>query len=471
MSKTILTEGDEGVRLIVRDRKKKGIRPSISGRSPVHVVYGGADRFAADTPAKLGRIAIATLAEHTPNFVEFADAMHIPGTEGLPRLPDVVAKIESRIASDPQKARKLQPDAWVAWTVYEKILRKLESEPVEDFRIDFEDGYGFRTDEEEDADAVRTANETAAAMKAGSLPPFFGIRVRSFAPASYGRAKRTLEKFLGTLTKTSEGSIPENFVVTLPKVTDKKQVREMCSVLKKIEKKHGISSGSIGLEIMIETAEAIFDRKGNIALPGIVSAAKGRCSSVHFGAYDYTSALGISSRHQALDHPACDFARQIMLASLAPAGIRLVDSVTTELPVPLHRGNDLTEGQQAENRRAIHTGWRIHFQNVSKSMANGFYRSWDLHPNQLPARYAAVYFFYLDGFDIQAKRLRRSLDMSAKASLTGNVFDDAASVRGIVTFMQNAFDCGAVNEDEIKIATGLSSDELKALDLDSFVGG
>lgn len=471
MSKSVFSEGDEGVRLIVRDRKRKGVRPSISGRSPVHVVYGGADRFSADTPAKLGRIALATLAEHTPNFVEFADAMHIPGTEGLPRLPDVVAKIESRISADPQKVRKLQPDAWVARTVYEKTLKKLESEPVEDFRIDFEDGYGFRPDEEEDADAVRTANETAAAMKAGSLPPFFGIRVRSFAPASYGRAKRTLLIYLDALTAKTEGSIPENFVVTLPKVTDKKQVREICSVLKKIEKKHGISSGSIGLEIMIETPDALIDRKGVVALPGIVSAAKGRCTSAHFGAYDYTSALGISSQHQGLDHPACDLARQIMLLTLAPMGIRLSDSVTTELPVAVHRGNDLSEGQQAENRRTIHSGWRAHFQNVSRSMAAGFYQSWDLHPNQLPARYAAVYFFYLDGFDSQAERLRRSLDMSAKASLTGSVFDDAASVRGIITFIKNAFDCGAVDEDEIKIATGLSSDELKALDLDSFVGG
>jgi hypothetical protein len=222
-----------------------------------------------------------------------------------------------------------------------------------------------------------------------------------------------------------------------------------------------LEPGSVGIEIMIETPRAFFDEKGRVALGELIAASNGRCKSAHFGAYDYTSALGISAAHQHLRHPACDFARQMMLLVLAPLGIRLVDSVTTRMPVAIHKDVKLTEEQKSENRVSVHRGWREHFENVSSSMTNGFYQSWDLHPNQLVARYAAVYAFFLRSIDHDGARLRGFVDKSTKANLTGNTFDDAASANGLLNFFRLGLNCGALTSAEIKKATGMTAAELK----------
>ncbi len=464
MSKTILTDGDEGVRLIVKEPKGKRakIEPVIMrpSRSPVHVVYGGADRFSAATPKKLGDIAIKTLENYAPNFAEFALAMRLPGSESLPTFRDEIEKLERQIARNKSKAKQENYAAWFAWTVYQKTIAKITNEPVEDFRIDFEDGYGFRTDEEEDRDAEKAAVELARSIEQATVTKFSGFRVKSFQPETYGRAVRTLDLFLSKLIETAE-RLPENFVVTLPKITDKKQVRDLADRLRKFEKKTDLPLGTIGIELMIETPESIIGRKGNFALQQLVAAGKGRVTSAHFGAYDYTAALGISGADQHIRHEACNFARQMMLINLAPLGIRLVDSVTTKLPVTIYSGR-LNQLQKAENKSSINSGWSEHFDNVTASMRGGFYQSWDLHPNQLPARYAAVYSYFLSDMDSQAERLKAFLERATKATLSGNTFDDAASAQGILNFFVRGMDCGAFTEKEAAAATGLSPTELRS---------
>lgn len=433
MSKTVLHDGDEGVTLIVRDAKVKGPKRSaavdVSARSPVHVVYGGADRFSAETPAKLGRIALATLEEYAPDAKAFANVFGL-GSEGA--------------------------------SVFQRVKAKLASEAVEDFRIDFEDGYGFRSDAEEDADAERAARELAASIINKTVTTFSGFRVKSYSSETRERAKRTLNIFLETLLEGA-GSLPKNFVVTLPKVTDKKEVSAFCRDLKKIEKEHRIKEGSVKVEIMIEHPLALIDRKGNFALRSIVEAARGRCVAAHFGAFDYTASLGIAASHQTIDHPACDFARQMMLAALTPLGIRLSDSVTTQMPVAVHKGEKLTAKQKAANAEAVINGLQTHFKNVTRSMANGFYQSWDLHPNQLIARYTAVYAFFLNSLESQAARLRSFIQRSTQATLTGNAFDDAATAMGIVNFLRMGLECGALEESELENAAGLSAAALRKI--------
>ncbi|MGQ0543551.1 MAG: DUF6986 family protein, partial [Blastocatellia bacterium] len=246
----------------------------------------------------------------------------------------------------------------------------------------------------------------------------------------------------------------------LPKIADRKQVRQLCAILKDFEKKKKMQAGTIGVEVMIETPPSIIDNKGQFALKDIVEAAKGRCTSAHFGAYDYTAALGISSEHQHLRHAACNFARQMMLVNLAPLGIRLSDSVTTQLPVPVYKGGRLSEGQKTENRRSVHAGWREHFRNVSASIADGFYQSWDLHPNQLTARYAAVFSFFLGTMSRHGERLKSFFDDATKARLTGSTLDDAASAQGIINFFRRGLSCGAITKKEAVELTGLSVGEL-----------
>jgi citrate lyase beta subunit len=471
MKRSIFHDGDEGVRLIVKDPNPKRPGKAAAGpvRAPVHVVYGGADRFTADTPGKLGAIALRAFEENASNFVELAAALRLPDTGSLPDYPQAVNKLERQIAKDPERAKAELFPAWFAWTIYSRTVQKLRSEPVEDFRIDFEDGYGFRRDAEEDADAERTASELARSFNEGTITAFSGFRIKSFAPETYGRAVRTLQLFLDTLLRHTGGRAPNNFVVCLPKITDKKQVKDLCRRIRQFEKKAGLKNGSIGVELMVETPEAILGNDGRIVLREIVESGKGRVASVHFGAFDYTSALGIVAEHQHLRHPACDFARQMMLLSLAPLGVRLSDSVTTRLPVPIHKGSSMLEIQHIENRRAIHAGWLEHFRNVSHSMETGFYQSWDLHPNQLVARFAAVFAFFLTGLDAQAARLRNYVENATKAGTTENVFDDAATAQGVLNFFCKGIACGAFSAEEAATSTGLEVELFRTGSFDSIV--
>lgn len=466
MSKTVLHDGDEGVLLIVKDampKRVKAVNSAPPTRSPVHVVYGGAHLFKSATPQKLGGIALKSLETYAPNFVEFADAMWLKGCETLPHFEKGIADLESQLRKNGEKVKVGNYAAWFAWTVYQQTVEKLRIEPVDDFRIDFEDGYGFRTDAEEDADAVAAARELAEAYKKNTITHFSGFRVKSYAAETRERAVRTLKLFLDTFLKATKKKLPDNFVVTLPKVTDKKEVADLCRHLKKIEKDAGLREGVIKVEIMIEHPLAIIDKKGNLATRSIVDAARGRCTSVHFGALDYTASLGIAASHQHLRHDACNFARQIMLIVLSPIGIRLSDSVTTQMPVPVHKRAKLSEAEIAENKRSVIAGWRVHFNNVTNSMIDGFYQSWDLHPNQLVARYAAVYAFFLDSADAQAARLRSFVEKATQATLTGNTFDDAASARGLINFFVRAVDCHALSPQDVKIAIGMDIEGLNHL--------
>lgn len=470
MSKTILTDGDDGVQLIIKDAKVKQ-DTGAKVREPVHVIYGGADRFTAETPAKLGKIALASLRSWAPNFVEFAKAFGLPQAGEIANNGKSANKLKTLIEQDEEEAKAELFPAWLAYSVYSRTIAKLKTEPIEDLRIDFEDGYGFRSDEEEGADAVRSAGELAKAFKTRKITRHCGIRVKPFAKETLGRAIRTLDLFMDIFLTESNGKLPSNFVVTLPKVTDRKQVKQLCERLRSIEKKAKLANGSIKIEILIESPLAIIDRKGKFAMKGLIKAAKGRCTSAHFGAYDYTSLVGISADRQDIRHNACIFARQMMQIALSPLNIRLSDSVTTLLPVPIHKADELTEEQKAENKNAVHAGWQKHFANITASMTDGFFQSWDLHPNQLPARFAAVYTFYLLANDGQADRLKRFLDNATKASLSGNTFDDAASAQGLLNFFRRGIDCGALTMEEVSLSTGISENELNSGSFQKIIAG
>ncbi len=429
-------------------------------RKPVHVVYGGAHLFTSETPQKLGKIALSFLDNYAGNFVEFAEAMWLKGAETLPHYQEIIEDCEFCFSDNPEKLKKENFSAWFAQTVYQKTIEKLKREPIEDFRIDFEDGYGVRTDKEEDEHAVSASDELAKGFLQNSLPAFIGFRIKSFAPETKKRAFRTLDLFLTNLTEKLSGKLPENFVVTLPKVTRKEEVAVLAVLLSEFERKNNLAENSINIEIVVETPQAIVNENGEIALKSLVEAGNGRVNSAHFGAFDYTASFGISGIHQHLLHEACNFARQMMQISLAPLGIRLSDSVTTEMPIPIHRGENLSKLQIEENKRAVINAWRKHFNNVTNSLINGFYQSWDLHPAQFVARYAAVYAFFIESKEEQAKRLRGFLDKATQAMLTGNVFDDAASAQGLLNFFIRALNCGAISENEILSETSLNLEEL-----------
>ncbi|HEX6202799.1 MAG TPA: aldolase/citrate lyase family protein, partial [Thermoanaerobaculia bacterium] len=319
---------------------------------------------------------------------------------------------------------------------------------------------GNRPDAEEDGHAESAARELAAGAADGTLPPFVGIRIKPLTADLGRRALATLDRFLGTLVGESGGALPAGFVVTLPKVTRVEQVEALAAALGRIEERLGLAAGAVPIELMVETPRSIVGADGRVALPRLVAAAGGRCRGAHFGTYDYTASLGITAAEQRMDHPVCDLAKQVMQVALAGTGAWLSDGATNVLPVAPHRGDGLSAEQRAENRRVVHAAWRLHARHVTHSLVGGFYQGWDLHPAQLPSRYAAVYAFFLAGAAAAGERLRAFVEGAARATLSGDVFDDAATGQGLLNFFLRATACGALAGEEARRLSGLEAGEL-----------
>ncbi|MGZ7079421.1 MAG: DUF6986 family protein [Thermoanaerobaculia bacterium] len=404
--------------------------PGAAGeRQPVHTVYGGAHLFKFDTTKKLGEVALRFVKEYGRDARTFASAIGIK--------------------------KKLAPRVW------ERVLEKLHREPVEDFRIDFEDGYGNRSDDEEDGHAEAAAREVARGIREGTLPPFIGIRIKPFTQELTRRSIRTLDIFLSTLLGESGGKLPNGFVVTLPKIQLPQQVTVLADLYDIIEKRLGLAGGALRLEFMIETTQSILDEHGSSNLPKFLDAARGRAVAAHFGTYDYTASCNITASEQRMDHPACDFARHMMQVAYSGTGLWLSDGATNIMPIPPHRGRKLSRKQLEENISMVNRAWRLHVDHIRHSLVHAYYQGWDLHPAQLPTRYAALYAFFLEGLDLATERLRNFMAKAGQATLVGDVFDDAATGQGLLNYFIRGINSGALNEDEA-LATGLTLEELRS---------
>src|SRR3989442_728794 len=383
----------------------------------------------------------------------------------MPESPDEADELASRLGNNPDALRRENGAAWLAHTIDNRVNEKLRREPVEDFRIDFEDGYGNRPDEEEDGHAASAAIEVAMGIENETLPPFIGIRIKPFSEELRQRSMRTLDIFVSTLVEKSGGKLPENFVVTLPKITVPEQATALAEIFDLLEKQTGLPAGSLKLELMIETTQSIINAGGQINLPLLLAAARGRCVAAHFGTYDYTASCSITAAHQHMMHPACDFAKHMMQVSFGGTGIWLSNGATNIMPVAPHRfseGKQLTQDQIDENRVVVHRAWKLHYDHIQHSLEGGFYQGWDLHPAQLPTRYAAVYAFFLESLDAASERLRNFVEKAAKATLVGDVFDDAATGQGLLNYFLRAINCGAVTEEEAMKLSSLTHDELRS---------
>jgi len=436
------------------------------GRQPVHAVYGGAHLFRAGTTQRLGELALRSLDEYAPDFATFAKAIGLPGADRLPGSADAAAAIAKSVEADPDAARRENRPAWFAHAVYRRIREKLRREPVEDYRVDFEDGYGNRPDDEEDGHAIAAASEVAVGMNAGSLPAFFGLRIKPLNEELRERSLRTLDIFLTELAGKTRGELPKPFYITLPKVTLPDEVAVLADVCSHLEPLLDLQPGALHIELMIETGQSIFNERGEAGLLSLVSAARGRCAAVHFGPFDYTASLNITAPRDAMAHPASDFARSVLQASLAATGVRIADGPVNIMPIPPHRaGKDdapLTARQLAENRATVHHGWKLHFDHARRSLERGFYQGWDLHPAQLPSRYAAVYSFFLENLESASARMRNFMEKAAQATRVGHIFDDAAMAQGLLNYFVQSITCGALTAAEVETLTGLTEGELRS---------
>ncbi|MGA5440144.1 DUF6986 family protein [Streptomyces griseoincarnatus] len=381
-------------------------------RQPVHTVYVPGDRFAADTVRAWGDQALAALDEHAPDAATFGAVL---GMDGV-------------LAED----------------VYARVRAKLEREPVEDLRVDFEDGYGRRPDAEEDETAARAARLVAEAAAHGTpatAAPWAGVRMKCMEAAVRDRGIRTLDIFLTGLMRG--GGLPDGLVLTLPKVTYAEQVAAMARLLDVFEKTWGLGPGRIGFEIQIETSQSILASDGTATVARMIQAADGRATGLHYGTFDYSACLGVSAACQSSDHPAADHAKAVMQVAAAGTGVRLSDGSTNVLPV----------GPTEQ----VHDAWRLHHGLVRRALARAYYQGWDMHPGHLPTRYAAVFAFYREGFATAAARLRRYAERSG-----GDVMDEPATAKALAGYLLRGLDCGALDEAEVTGESGLGRDGLEA---------
>jgi citrate lyase beta subunit len=354
-----------------------GERP---GRQPVHTVYVPADRIGGFR--EWGTQALAAL-------------------DGFPPLPFPAA-------------------------LADRVRAKLAAEPIEDLRVDFEDGYGVRDDDQEDA-AVKAA---VAVLLDGPRPPFLGLRIKSLEAPTRHRSLRTLDLFLSLYQ--------EPFVVTLPKVSGPDQVTAMVTLCETLESRYALSAGTLRFEIQIELPSAVLGADGTATVARLITAADGRCTGLHYGTYDYSAAAGVAAAYQAMDHPVADYAKAVIQAAAAGTGVRLSDGSTNILPVG--------------SPTAVHDAWALHHRLVRRSLERGFYQGWDLHPAQLPTRFAATYAFFADGRDAATTRLRRYLDRQS-----GGILDEPATARALAAYLLRGLDCGALDD------VGFTREELSAL--------
>ena len=366
-----------------------------SGRQPVHTCYVPADAVVPGLAAAWGTAALEALDEH-----------------GLPDL-----------GLDPELVEQVLP----------RVRAKLAAEPVEDLRVDAEDGYRGAPEQEDD-DVLRAA---AVMGSPGEAPASVGIRAKSLEAPTRRRGVRSLDLFLGALG--AEG--PRRAVVTLPKVTDVDQVKAFLPVLEALEAAHGVA---LDLELQIETPQAVLGPDGTATLARMVHVAGPRLIGLHYGTYDYSASLGIAAAYQASNHPAADFAKQLMQVAVAGTGAHPVDGSTNVLPVG--------------PREQVHGAWQLHAHLVRRALVRGFYQGWDLHPAQLVTRYVATYAFFRDALPAAAGRLAAYLDRTG-----AGVLDEPATARALATVVLRGLDCGAVDDEEVLQAGGPERSVLDSL--------
>ncbi|MEW9547819.1 aldolase [Nonomuraea sp. NPDC050783] len=362
--------------------------PGRSGWQPVHTVYVPADRFSAATVGEWREQATALVASHLAGPRELAEVFGTP--------PGLAAAVHAR------------------------LLLKLGREPIEDLRIDFEDGYGARPDPIEDGHVERAAEAVAALHAAGTLPRRWGPRVKSFADGDPGRSIRTLAGLVGGVVGRA-GELPAGFTVTFPKVLMEDYLRQFADVLGRLEAGLGAGLGAgLRFEMQVEAPQTLPFLRAELAEPG--GPLGGRLAAAHFGVFDYTAALGLPPHEQRLDHPACDHARHVMQTAFAGTGVELSDGSLAASPA----------SGRAED---VHALWRRHAELVRHSLRHGFYQGWDMHPSHLVSRFATVYAFHLARYDSYRERVRA---WEERRQAGDGVMDEPATVRALAAALDRA---------------------------------
>jgi hypothetical protein len=376
----------------------------IPGVQPVHTVYVPIDAYRRGLAVDWGRAALASARQANPAAGQEVDEAAVVAVAAAVGLPD---------------------DAGLA----RAVVAKLRSAPIEDLRLDAEDGYGDHP-ERESADVVEAATILAGEVADGTAPSRVGIRFKCLEAPTRRRGLESLELFLSTLLRQA-GRLPQGLRLTCPKVTSVEQVAVMASVLEHLEVGLGLAAGTLTFEVQAETPQVVLCADGTITAARMLDAGQGRISGVHYGTYDYSAALGVDGAYQASDHPVADQAKDLLQLALAGTAVELSDGSTNLVP---------------DGPGAVHA-WREHARLVTRHLRRGIRQGWDLHPAQLVTRYLATYAYYRDGYEATASRLSAYL-----GGVGGDVMDEPATARALAAFLMRGVACGALSAAELAMA-------------------
>ncbi|PYE20720.1 HpcH/HpaI aldolase/citrate lyase family protein [Williamsia limnetica] len=364
------------------DRDFPGDRPE---KQPAHTAYVSAADVDVETPARWGRQglqiadgAAATLAELDPLGV----------------LPLVRAQ--------------------------------LAHHPIEDLRIDLEDGYGWRDNDVEDGHA-RAAGQVLAAWAAGhpAAPRVFGVRCKGLGATERQRGLRSLE-----LVLDGAGGIPRGFVFTVPKLRAAGQVDAVVMICEELERAHGLAAGTLRFELQIESPQAVLGADGGATVAQAIHRGGTRVTGLHYGTYDYSAACGIVSAQQSLEHPVADHAKAVMLVAAAQTGVWVSDGSTQIAPI----------GDQA----VVDAALRRHHRLVTRSLERGIYQGWDMHPGHLVTRWLAVYSFFRAAMPSAAERLQGYFDRQSSEFV-----DEPATAQSLALVILRGLAAGAFTEADV----------------------
>jgi hypothetical protein len=130
-----------------------------------------------------------------------------------------------------------------------------------------------------------------------------------------------------------------------------------------------------------------------------------------------------------------------MMLAAAETGVRVSDGSDNKVPVG--------------PPEVVRQRWATHADGVLRALRGGIYQGWDLHPAQLPTRFAATFAFYRDGWTDAAGRLG---DYHRQADR--GVMDEPATAYALARHLAAARACGAVDAAELDVVGGIGDDVL-----------
>ena len=306
------------------------------------------------------------------------------------------------------------------------VRARLRGQPIEDLRIDLEDGYGWRPDVVEDRDA-RAAGRTIAIWSARpeQAPSAFGVRCKGLGAAERARGLRSLE-----LVLDAAGGVPDGFVFTVPKLRAAAQVDAVVMICEELERAHGLPEGALRFELQIESPQAVLGADGRATVAEAIHRGGPRLTGLHYGTYDYSAACGIVSSQQSLEHPVADHAKSVMLVAAAQTGVWVSDGSTQVSPVG--------------SAEVVEAALRRHHRLVTRSLERGFYQGWDMHPGHLVTRWLAVYGFFRSAMSPAVTRLQSYFDRQSSEFV-----DEPATAQSLALVVLRGLSVGAFTEADV----------------------